>query len=66
MGQRLGVARCLLCDPGLLVLDEPVNGLVRSLVDERRTVWLSSHLPDEGLLGLRARARGPLHARLIL
>ena len=58
MRQRLGVARCLLCDPELLILDEPVNGLdpagilefrglVRSLVDEGRTVWLSSHLLDE-------------------
>jgi ABC-2 type transport system ATP-binding protein len=58
MRQRLGVARCLLCDPGLLVPDEPVNGLdpagilefrglVRSLVDEGGTVWLSSHLLDE-------------------
>src|SRR6201991_4413205 len=58
MRQRLGVARCLLCDPELLILDEPVNGLdpagilefrhlVRSLVGEGRTVLLSSHLLDE-------------------
>jgi ABC-2 type transport system ATP-binding protein len=58
MRQRLGVARCLVCDPELLILDEPVNGLdpagilefrglVRSLVAEGRTVLLSSHLLDE-------------------
>jgi len=58
MRQRLGVARCLLADPELLILDEPTNGLdpagilefrqlIRSLVDEGRTVFLSSHLLDE-------------------
>ena len=58
MRQRLGVAACLLGDPELLVLDEPMNGLdpagmhemrdmIRSLVDEGRTVVLSSHLLDE-------------------
>jgi ABC-2 type transport system ATP-binding protein len=58
MRQRLGVARCLLADPELLILDEPTNGLdpagieefrglVRSLVDEGRTVVLSSHLLSE-------------------
>ncbi len=58
MRQRLGVARCLLADPELLILDEPMNGLdpagmeefrlmIRSLVDEGRTVVLSSHLLDE-------------------
>jgi ABC-2 type transport system ATP-binding protein len=58
MRQRLGLARCLLADPELLILDEPTNGLdpagiqefrgfVRSLVDEGRTVVLSSHLLDE-------------------
>ena len=58
MRQRLGVARCLLADPELLVLDEPMNGLdpagihelrqmIRSLVAEGRTVLLSSHLLDE-------------------
>jgi ABC-2 type transport system ATP-binding protein len=58
MRQRLGVAACLLSDPELLILDEPMNGLdpagmhemrtmIRSLVDEGRTVMLSSHLLDE-------------------
>jgi ABC-2 type transport system ATP-binding protein len=59
MRQRLGVARCLLSDPELLILDEPMNGLdpggmldmrrmIRALVeDEGRTVFISSHLLDE-------------------
>ena len=58
MRQRLGVARCLLADPRLLILDEPTNGLdpagivefrgmIRALVAEGRTVMLSSHLLDE-------------------
>jgi ABC-2 type transport system ATP-binding protein len=58
MRQRLGVAACLLGDPHLLILDEPMNGLdpagmadmremIRSLVAEGRTVVLSSHLLDE-------------------
>jgi ABC-2 type transport system ATP-binding protein len=58
MRQRLGLAACLLADPQLLILDEPMNGLdpagihemrdmLRGLVDEGRTVMLSSHLLDE-------------------
>ncbi|MGI5133869.1 ABC transporter ATP-binding protein [Streptomyces sp. CA-106110] len=58
MRQRLGIARCLLSDPALLILDEPMNGLdpsgilqmrhlIGSLVDEGRTVVVSSHLLDE-------------------
>jgi ABC-2 type transport system ATP-binding protein len=58
MRQRLGVAACLLGDPQLLILDEPMNGLdpggmlemrdmILSLVAEGRTVVLSSHLLDE-------------------
>ncbi len=58
MRQRLGVAACLLADPELLMLDEPMNGLdpagmhemramIASLAGEGRTVVLSSHLLDE-------------------
>jgi ABC-2 type transport system ATP-binding protein len=58
MRQRLGVARALVADPELLILDEPTNGLdpagihefrgmIGRLVAEGRTVLLSSHLLDE-------------------
>ena len=58
MRQRLGVAACLLGDPELLLLDEPMNGLdpagmaemrdmILSMVAEGRTVVYSSHLLDE-------------------
>jgi ABC-2 type transport system ATP-binding protein len=58
MKQRLGIARCLIADPLLMILDEPMNGLdpagieelremIRMLVEEGRTVFMSSHLLDE-------------------
>ena len=58
MGQRLGIASALLGDPGVLLLDEPVNGLdpegilwirnlLKSLAAEGRTVFVSSHLMSE-------------------
>ncbi len=58
MSQRLGIAAALLGDPGVLVLDEPVNGLdpdgirwirilLQQLASEGRTVLLSSHLISE-------------------
>jgi ABC-2 type transport system ATP-binding protein len=58
MRQRLGLATALLGDPGVLILDEPANGLdpqgvrwlrdlLRALAAEGRTVLLSSHLLAE-------------------
>jgi ABC-2 type transport system ATP-binding protein len=58
MTQRLGLASALLGDPGVLVLDEPANGLdpegirwlrdfLRGLAAEGRTVLLSSHVLSE-------------------
>ncbi|GAA1760066.1 ATP-binding cassette domain-containing protein [Agromyces humatus] len=58
MRQRLSLAYTLLGDPGVLVLDEPVNGLdpegirwirgfLQSLAHEGRTVLVSSHLLSE-------------------
>jgi ABC-2 type transport system ATP-binding protein len=58
MRQRLSLAGALLGDPGILVLDEPTNGLdpagvhwlrafLRSRVDDGRTVLVSSHLLAE-------------------
>lgn len=58
MGQRLGIAAALLGDPGVLLLDEPMNGLdtegirwvrnlMRRLAAEGRTVFVSSHLMSE-------------------
>ena len=58
MRQRLGLANALLGDPGVLVLDEPVNGLdpegirwirgfLHEMAAEGRTVLVSSHLLSE-------------------
>jgi ABC-2 type transport system ATP-binding protein len=58
MGQRLGIAGALLGDPGILMFDEPVNGLdpegilwirnlMKALAAEGRTVFVSSHLMSE-------------------
>ena len=58
MKQRLGLAAALLCDPPVLVLDEPGNGLdpqgirtlrnlLRSRAAKGNTVFVSSHLLGE-------------------
>jgi ABC-2 type transport system ATP-binding protein len=58
MGQRLGIAAALIGDPGVLLFDEPVNGLdpdgirwvrnlLKGLATEGRTVFVSSHLMSE-------------------
>jgi ABC-2 type transport system ATP-binding protein len=58
MTQRLGIAAALLGDPGVLLFDEPINGLdpegirwvrnfLRDLSRQGRTVLVSSHLISE-------------------
>jgi ABC-2 type transport system ATP-binding protein len=58
MRQRLGIAAAMLGDPGVLMLDEPFNGLdpegilwirgfLRSLAAQGRAVLVSSHLMSE-------------------
>jgi ABC-2 type transport system ATP-binding protein len=58
MRQRLGIAAALLGDPGILMFDEPFNGMdpegivwlrwfLRALAAEGRTVLVSSHLMSE-------------------
>ncbi len=58
MSQRLGIASALLGDPGVLLFDEPINGLdpegilwvrnlLKGLAAEGRTIFVSSHLMSE-------------------
>lgn len=58
MQQRLGLARCLMHDPSVLILDEPASGLdprsrieireiVKSLRERGKTVLISSHILPE-------------------
>ncbi|KSW28172.1 ABC transporter ATP-binding protein [Cellulomonas sp. B6] len=58
MKQRLGIATALIGDPGVVIFDEPLNGLdpegirwartlMRDLAAEGRTVLFSSHLMGE-------------------
>jgi ABC-2 type transport system ATP-binding protein len=58
MSQRLGIAAALIGDPGILLLDEPINGLdpegirwlrdlMRGFAAEGRCLLISSHLINE-------------------
>lgn len=58
MKQRLALAAALLCDPAVMILDEPTNGLdpkgiaeireiIKSVAQQGKTVILASHLLDE-------------------
>jgi ABC-2 type transport system ATP-binding protein len=58
MKQRIGIGAALVCDPELIILDEPTNGLdpagqreirglVRRLAETGHTVFLSSHILSE-------------------
>ncbi|HPE86777.1 MAG TPA: ATP-binding cassette domain-containing protein [Bacteroidales bacterium] len=58
MKQRLAIAAALLGDPGVLILDEPTNGLdpagiaevralIRKVASTKKTIILASHLLDE-------------------
>ena len=58
MKQRLSIASAMICDPKVLILDEPTNGLdpqgiaeIRQLITEiaatGKTIILASHLLDE-------------------
>ncbi|HIT33732.1 MAG TPA: ATP-binding cassette domain-containing protein [Candidatus Faecousia intestinigallinarum] len=58
MRQRLGLAQAIMDDPALLILDEPMNGLDKSGVEEMRrlflelkeqgkTILMASHNPED-------------------
>lgn len=58
MKQRLSIASALICDPEVMILDEPTNGLdpqgiaeirelIKRIAAEGKTIILASHLLDE-------------------
>jgi ABC-2 type transport system ATP-binding protein len=58
MKQRLALAATLVCDPTVMILDEPTNGLdpkgiaeirelIRTIAGQGKTIILASHLLDE-------------------
>ncbi len=58
MKQRLSIASALICDPEVMILDEPTNGLdpqgiaeirelIKKIASDGKTIILASHLLDE-------------------
>jgi len=58
MKQRLAISAAMLCDPSVMILDEPTNGLdptgiaeirelIRTIARQGKTIILASHLLDE-------------------
>lgn len=58
MKQRLGIAQAIMEDPGILILDEPMNsldkqgveevrGILKGLRDEGKTIMLASHNKED-------------------
>lgn len=58
MKQRLSIASALICDPEVMILDEPTNGLdpqgiaeirelIKQIANDGKTIILASHLLDE-------------------
>ncbi|MEM8566578.1 MAG: ABC transporter ATP-binding protein [Bacteroidota bacterium] len=58
MKQRLSIASALICDPEVMILDEPTNGLdpqgiaeirelIKRIASDGKTIILASHLLDE-------------------
>lgn len=52
MRQRLGIAQALMEDPGILLLDEPMNGLDQEGIQDMRELFLK--LKEQGKLILLA------------
>ena len=50
MKQRLGIAQAIMEDPDILILDEPMNGLDESGIDEMRNLILEFRRPGKIVL----------------